>query len=125
MDIDVHEEVILEIMQTNIMLSSEYKNWQVARINRGEFMDEYSNIYDILPFRFFYYMLEREGMTASGAGLPELTFQALYHDPSLRMIIENTDYVYQGRLLQYQKCSIDKLNKGKRTYFEGVIRIGA
>lgn len=122
-DMDVHDEAYLEIEQTNLMLSSEYKNWQIPGLNQGEFLDEYTQDYDILPFRFWYGKSESQGIKATAAGLPVVWFKPTLKNELLRMITENTDYIYKGRLLQCQKSNAEKLPIKKYPYFTGVIKI--
>ncbi|PIQ87343.1 MAG: hypothetical protein COV73_03550, partial [Candidatus Omnitrophica bacterium CG11_big_fil_rev_8_21_14_0_20_43_6] len=123
-EIDIHQAVSLEIMQANLMLSSEYKNWLFPD-NRIPciFLDEYTQNYDILPFRFWYGKPTRAGLTVTGRGLPQIQFSLQSKDEFTRGVIENTDYLYSARLLQYQKSGVNKLFPGRYPYFEGAIKI--
>ncbi len=120
---DVYEELDLEIEQANIMLSSEYKNWIVAGVSKGEFINEYTRDYDILPFRFWYGKPVRREIGALDTRLPSILFNCNQKEGSFRAIVENTDYLYKARLLQYQKCNSVKLLPKKYNSFEGVIKI--
>jgi len=120
-DMEVHEEIILEIEQANVMLTCGYKNWVIPDSNKGIFLDEYTQGYDILPFRFWYGITDE--IASTGKGLPKLIFKNSLKEKAIRGIVENTDYFYQARILQYQKTSLDKLSPGKYPYFKGVITI--
>jgi len=121
-DTEIYEELNLEIEQTNLMLSSEYKFWVIPDINKGEFLNEYTQDYDILPFRFWYGKSKRIGVIDDK--LPSVLFNCNSVDDFFRAIVENTDYLYKARLLQYQKSNVAKLSPKKYTHFEGVIKIG-
>ncbi|MDD5155016.1 MAG: ABC transporter ATP-binding protein [Candidatus Omnitrophica bacterium] len=122
-DMEVHEQVYLEIEQTSLMLFMGYKHWQAAALSQGEFLDEHTRDYDILPFRFWYGKMDSRGLKAGGAGLPAVWFKPVIKNELFRMIAENTDYIYQGRLLQYQKSNAGALTPGRYNYFAGVIKI--
>jgi hypothetical protein len=123
-DIEIYEEASLEIEQANLMLSREYKTWVIPPRVKGKFLDEYTQDYDILPFRFWYGRAPRAGIGAIDKNLPGIFLECNLKDNRYRAIIENTDSLYRGRLLQYQKSNADKISPQKYTYFEGVIRVG-
>jgi len=120
-DIEILEEVNLEIEQANLMLSSEYKNWIIPGFHQGEFLDEYTQDYDIIPFRFWYGKSREIG--AKAKILPKIIFKSDMKDGVSRAIVENTDYFYRARLLQYQKTNSCNLLPGKYLYFKGVAEI--
>ena len=124
-DTEIHEEVSLEIEQANLMFLSEYKTWGIPGICKGEFIDEYTQDYDILPFRFWYGKSDQIEIKASDANPPSILFKCNQKDGHFRAIVENTDYLYKARLIQYQKSNhIAKLSPQKYTLFEGAIKIG-
>jgi len=123
-DMEIHEEVDLEIEQVNLMLSSGYKTWVVPDVNKGKFLDEYSQDYDISPFRFWYGKSDQIEVKTLDADLPSVSFKCNQKEGRFRAIVENTDYLYKARLLQYQKSNTAKLLPKKYIYFEGVIKIG-
>ena len=122
-DIAIYGEVSLELEQANIMFSSAYKNWAVPDLIQGKFLDEYTQHYDILPFRFWYGKTKEIAATAKT--LPRIIFKSAMKKEDLRVIVENTDALYQARLLQYQKMNKSNLSPGKYLYFNGVIEIGS
>jgi len=123
-DMEIYEEVNLEIEQTSLMFNSEYKTWIIPGVNEGNFLDEYTQDYDIIPFRFWYGKPTKQEIIAINNGLPPISFICNLKDEFLRAVVGNTDYLYKARLLQYQKCNTVKLLQKKYTYFSGVIKIG-
>ncbi|MFA4989398.1 MAG: ABC transporter ATP-binding protein [Candidatus Omnitrophota bacterium] len=122
-DMDVYGEVALGIEQVNIMLSSVYNSWLIPPLTRGKFMDEYTDAYDILPFRFWYG--KSSEIIAKAPKLPKVSFRNNLKDSGLRAVIENTDNLYRARLLQFQKSKeVGYPGARKYRYFEGVIKIG-
>lgn len=121
-DMEVYEETDLEIEQSNIMLSPEYKRWSVSERSQGEFPEEYTDNYDILPFRFWYGKVDY--LQAESGVLPKIIFKAEARSDNLWAIVENTDSLYQARLLQYQMSRSRKLMPAIYPYFRGVIEIG-
>jgi len=117
----IYEEFDLEIAQSNIMLSSRYKNWQAGDSSQGEFADEFTSSYDILPFRFFYGRVF--DIKAKGQNLPRVIFKNKTDDDSFRAVAENTDSLYQARLIQHQKTGRFKSLSEKSLYFKGEIRV--
>jgi hypothetical protein len=122
---EIYEEIFLEIEQTNLMLSSAYKKWSVPGAGGGDFTDEYTQDYDILPFRFWYGKPVSAGLVAEAEGFPRISFacRGSLKDARLKGIVENSDALYQGRMLQYQKTNSDKLLPAGYPYFEGTMTI--
>lgn len=105
------------------MLSSEYKSWIIPGASKGEFLDEYTQDYDILPFRFWYGKAPEGGIGVINRSLPCVFLKCSLENDYYRAIIENTAHLYQARLLQYQRSNTDKISPKKYIYFEGVIGI--
>jgi hypothetical protein len=123
---DVYRPVNLEIMQANLMLVPGYKNWLLPQSGTAcIFPEEYTKDYDIMPYRFWYGRPVSDGLTVTGKNLPRIQFICELKDQALRGVIENTDYLYRARLLQYQKPSARQLLPGEYHYFEGLIKIDA
>ncbi|MFH1245223.1 MAG: hypothetical protein V1662_01935, partial [Candidatus Omnitrophota bacterium] len=119
----VDEKLSAEIAQVNLMLSPQYRDWVMPGFNRGQFSDEYTEDYDILPFRFCYGKAKE--ISAAAKKLPGIIFSSETEDNNLRAIVENTDNLYQARLLQYQRVNKGSLLPGEYLYFKGAIRIEA
>lgn len=122
-EMEVFEEVSLEIQQANLMLDSKYRSWKVPGIIEGNFLDEYTADYDIFPFRFWYGCLDGEGLGAISENLPAVFFSCNKKDGDCRGIVENSDHLYKGRLLQYQKSFSKIIPPGTYDYFEGIIKV--
>ena len=123
-EMDAHEELSLEIEQANIMLFPAYRNWEIPGIAKGELSDEFTQDYDILPFRSWYGMLkEGKGISMTSDTLPSVDFVCNLKDNAIRGLVENTDNFYKARLIQYQRTNT-KASTGKCRYFQGVIKIG-
>ena len=120
-NMEIYKEVSLEIQQMNLMLSPVYKTWTVPGFARGRFPDEYTEDYDILPFRFW--SGKAKEIAAEAEILPKVCFKDDTKDEGLRAVIENTDDLYRARLLQYQKANNQKILPGKYSYFKGIIKI--
>lgn len=119
--LEVYEEALLEIKQANLMLSNKYKKWAVTGLNQGEFCDEYTRDYDILPFRFWYG--PGDTLEAGADSLPRIIFRNTSGEKALKAVVENTDYLYEARLLQYQKADNLKMRPGRYPYFKGLIKV--
>ena len=120
-DMRIYRSIELEFEQTNIMLLPGYKKWIAPNSAQGEFIDDYTKAYDILPFRFWYGKADK--LSAFAETLPRVTFNCSGSQNETRGIIENTDSLYEARLLQYQKINQSEVNQGERQYFKGVIEI--
>ena len=120
----IHETVKLDFEQSNIMLCSKYKTWRAPNDIRGTFLDEYTQQYDILPFRFWYGKAREIAAQPDSDALPEISFGNDTSREDIRAIIENTDTLYKARLIQYQKENIADSLPGERPYFKGTIKIG-
>ncbi|MDD5568554.1 MAG: hypothetical protein PHY88_05055 [Candidatus Omnitrophica bacterium] len=120
---DVHEGVDLEIQQSSVMLSPEYRIWEVSGVPKGYFSQGHTNDYDILPFRYWNGKSGKTGLSALGDKIPSVCFKNIRNEEFCNAIVENTDSIYRGRLLQYQKENSHKLLPDKYDYFEGVIKV--
>ena len=123
-NMEVHQEVNIEIEQASIMLLDEYKGWSVKDTISGKFMDQFTFDYDILPFRYWYGEAGKKSLVVGGKGLPTVVFSNKKPNQMPRALIENSDYLYHSRLLQYQNNNNKLLVSKKRLYFSGVIKIG-
>jgi ABC-type polysaccharide/polyol phosphate transport system ATPase subunit len=112
----------LELEQSNLMLSSKYRKWSVEGGIGGEFLDEFTRQYDILPFRFWYGKPLQNGIVVR-ANLSSVLFQDKSGNEDTRGIVENSDYIYGARMLQYQNSPKADASLGQYTYFEGVIQV--
>ncbi|MCK5494392.1 MAG: hypothetical protein KAJ14_14875, partial [Candidatus Omnitrophica bacterium] len=119
-DMRIYGSIKLELEQTNIMLVSQYKKWVASNLAQGAFLDDYTKDYDILPFRFWYGKAKDIG--AYGATLPKIIFKSNMGQDT-RGIVENTDTLYEARLLQYQRINSHDVIKDNRQYFKGIIEI--
>lgn len=122
-EMQVYKEIHLEILQANLMLCPRYRSWIVSDAIRGQFLDEYTEDYDILPFRFWYGRPEKDGIAAVDEEFPKISFSCGLQDNSFTGIVENTDFLYKARLIQYQKSNKTNLSIGKYLYFEGAIKL--
>ncbi len=123
-EMKVDDTLLLELQQANIMLIPEFKDWKADGCSSGVFSDEYSTDYDILPFRFCYGRSEAMRIEVRAAHLPPLVFKSTLEDEGLRMIVENSDFLYRARLIQFQKKNSVLMPPGTYRYFKGVIHLG-
>jgi len=100
----IYEEADIEMIQCNLMLADFYKTWSAGKAGvKGDFPDEYTADYDILPFRFWYG--KSRDLGAMGPDHPAVAFINMSHDDKFCGIVENTDSFQQARLLQYQRTA--------------------
>ncbi|TBR16032.1 hypothetical protein EPO66_05195 [bacterium] len=99
---EILEEVAIDIEQVGLMLDCEYRDWFIPGMDKYKFLDEFTLGYDILPFRFWYGIPPKNQIGVSGESLPAIVFEN-NGQPGFKGIVENTDYFYKARLLQYQK----------------------
>ncbi|MFA5362815.1 MAG: ABC transporter ATP-binding protein [Candidatus Omnitrophota bacterium] len=121
--IHIYEKILIELQQANIMLISEYSHWGTAGGIPSRFPEEYSFNYDILPFRLWYGRTEGMRIEAVNGRLPSVSFEYSGREESMRIVVENSDYVYRARLLQFQRSMIAGMEPGSYPYFTGVIRV--
>jgi hypothetical protein len=123
-EMQVDDMMLLELQQSNIMLIPEFKEWKADGCSSGVFSEEYSTDYDILPFRFCYGKSEAMRIEVNAPHVPPLVFKSTMEDEALRMIVENSDFLYRARLIQFQKKNISILSPGTYHYFKGVVHVG-
>ncbi|MFH0940914.1 MAG: ATP-binding cassette domain-containing protein [Candidatus Omnitrophota bacterium] len=116
-EMEVYKGVALELMQTNIMLDPLYENWSVDGCAPQRFADDFSYDYDILPFRSWYGKSHQ--LIAGSSQRPKIIFEEHGANGVFRGIIENTDVVQSGRLLQYQQMKRQEVSAGLHKYFNG------
>ncbi|MDD2702969.1 MAG: ABC transporter ATP-binding protein [Candidatus Omnitrophica bacterium] len=123
-DMQVGDTMMLELQQSNIMLIPEFKAWKADGCSSGVFSEEYSTDYDILPFRFCYGKSDTMRIEVNAPQLPPLIFKSMMEEDALRMIVENSDFLYRARLVQFQKKNTALLSPGTYRYFKGAIHVG-
>ncbi|MFA6358250.1 MAG: MAP7 domain-containing protein, partial [Candidatus Omnitrophota bacterium] len=124
-DMEIYDRVKIEIEQASIMLNEKYKKWFVEDLVKGDFLEEFTEDYDILPFRYWYGVVKNNGLAAGGKLLPKLIFTNIMPAQMSKGLLENSDYLYRSRILQYQRCNSQVLFPKKYSYFSGVIKIEA
>lgn len=118
---EIRQELELKAAQSNLMLSSLYKEWIVPQASQGVFSEFFTDEYDILPFRFW--SGPARELVAQSRQLPKVSFKQNQADGSQQGLLENSDYFYRARLLQYQYIGPRRLKAGNAGYFKGVIEI--
>ena len=119
-DMELYENIPLRAEQANIMLLPDYRSWAVPRVTEGKFIDDYSEDYDVSPFRFWYG--KTKSIQVVSKDIPKITFNNAQKDEKVCAIVENSDSLFKARMLQYQRMNRARMPK-KRLYFEGVIKI--
>ena len=124
-EMEIYDQVNLEIEQSNLMLSSQYKSWGIPDLIKGEFLDEFTEDYEVSPYRFYYGKVDEIGFGVTDKRLPSILFKIEgKKDDSFRTVIENTDCLYKARRLQYQRAKVaKKMLPEKYKYFEGTIKV--
>jgi len=105
------EKTDFEIAQVNVMVSDKYKNWKVTNRAQGKFSDEFTDNYDILPYRAWsdeaiYGQMTLETLPP----LPSVMFDCSQTSDS-QAIIANSDSLFKARILQCQKVIKIQNNK--------------
>ncbi|MCF7876704.1 MAG: ABC transporter ATP-binding protein [Candidatus Omnitrophica bacterium] len=118
---EVHQELELEAIQNNLMVSPLYKEWAAPGFSRGEFSEIFTGSYDILPFRAWSGPADK--LLVKSRELPDLSFRRDKTSGGLQGLLENSDYFYRSRLIQYQQIGVEKLKPGKYSNFKGVVEI--
>ncbi len=118
---DIPEECITELRHSALMLSNNYKKWFVNDNIFGDFLEEYHEEYDTIPFRFW------SGNTAVLAALsakknfPQVFFKSKNCPLA---IVENSESIYWARRFQFQSKTDNKVSLGnKGIFFAGKITI--
>jgi ABC-type polysaccharide/polyol phosphate transport system ATPase subunit len=120
-DMEVYDKVEIEIEQANVMVSSRYKDWIIPDINGGRFLNDYSQDYDISPYRFWYG--ESKEIITIAKDLPKIIFKNETDDRKMRAIVENSEFIYKARRLQWHKVKSNSVMPGRYLYFKGVIQV--
>jgi len=126
------EDVILDKEQVNLMLSDTYKEWLTNKRIHGRFPERFS------AHNGFFWDRLWCGDATSTVGvkrsklkkgifsrevLPSLIFGFSPHCQARYCVIENTDDLFQSRVLQCELGAGEAIDSGKNVYFEGQIRI--
>lgn len=125
----VDEEVDIDRLQTNIMLSEKYKEW-LSHKEGGffpEFKEHVSDDWDVL-----WSSIDKKEINSyiavfnsekAHSFLPKILFLPKDNYPQCSLNIVNSDLYHRGRVLQYLKKGQRKLLKGEYPYWEGKIVI--
>ena len=103
--IDNPKKAFFEIVQFCLNLSLHYKIWHASSF-QGEFSDNFTSYYDIVPFRFWYG--EARNLEARGKNIPPVKFSAIDSNTDIYSIAENTDDFYKSRIVGFQSSLIEK-----------------
>lgn len=126
------EDVRLDKEQVNLMLSDTYKEWFTNKRIHGRFPERFS-----AHNGFFWDRLWcgdatstvgvkrsklKKGIFSRGI-LPSLIFGFSPHCQARYCVIENTDDLFQSRVLQCELGAAEAMDPEKNVYFDGQIRI--
>jgi len=103
--IDNPKKAFFEIVQFCLNLSLHYKIWHAGSF-QGEFSDNFTSYYDIVPFRFWYG--KAKNLEVEGENMPPLKFSAIDSNTNIYGIAENTDDFYKSRIVGFQSSLIEK-----------------
>jgi hypothetical protein len=68
-------------------------------------------------------MVDENGLAAIGNSVPKVIFTNTMFEQMSRGLVENSDYLYCSRILQYQRYNHEALSAKKYPYFSGEIKI--
>ncbi|PIQ90245.1 MAG: hypothetical protein COV71_05525 [Candidatus Omnitrophica bacterium CG11_big_fil_rev_8_21_14_0_20_41_12] len=122
-EMEVYSQVNIEIEQASIMLINEYREWFIENSSNGKFLDEFTKDYDILPFRYWYGLVGKNGLGVTGNSLPKIIFTNTMCEQMAKGLLENSDFLHCSRIIQYQKYNNEILLPKKYSYFSGLIKI--
>jgi len=129
---EIWDEAVLEKGQANLMLSNKYKEWFVYKKASGKFPDRFIQHNGVFWDRLWC------GDTASPIGVKKCKLKKTFLDrqflPALiyscsadyqgrYSIIENTDNLFQARILQCELSSSQRYNADGNKYFDAQIKI--
>jgi ABC-type polysaccharide/polyol phosphate transport system ATPase subunit len=129
---EIWEDVLADREQVNIMLSDKYKKWFVNKQAHGKFpriFGEHNGIFwdrlwcrdKILPIGVKKCKIKKN--IFGEQFLPSIVFHCSRGYQARYSIIENTDNLFQARILQYELDSNQINDSDKNKYFEGQIKI--
>ncbi|HQP91465.1 MAG TPA: hypothetical protein PLU24_02205, partial [Candidatus Omnitrophota bacterium] len=118
--INVLKDVPIDIRQICIMLLPGYTHWDAGEGRQGEFPKEFTKDYDIMPYRSWYG--DAKELSVKAKDYPEIVFSQDI-DSNLKALIENTDNIYNARLILFQKTNEGILKEGNYPVFKGKIKI--
>jgi len=125
----VDEEIEVDRLQTNLMLSERYKEWFVGS-KKGAFSSFKNNVGDDWDVVYSYgdgasdgskVCLGVCGEKTQDVLLPTVKFRASSSDFYKYLNIVNSDVCFRGRVLQCLNRESQRLTPGEYTYFEGEI----
>jgi len=129
---DIWEDVRLDKEQVNLMLSDTYKEWFTNKRIHGRFPERFS------AHNGFFWDRLWCGDATSTVGvkrsrlkkgifnrriLPSLIFGFLPHCQARYCVVENTDDLFQSRVLQCELGAGEAIDSEKNIYFNGQIKI--
>ncbi|MBP7088422.1 MAG: ABC transporter ATP-binding protein [Candidatus Omnitrophica bacterium] len=127
----VEERILIDRLQTNVMLSEGYSDW-VTDSKKGEFSSFKGDIND--DWEIIWSGLGKEKDKTSFLGvlsnqkkntfLPTVKIYPLNLDLGWYPNIVNSDLYHRGRVLQYLKKKEENIEPGEYLYFEGKVLIG-
>ncbi|MDD4939430.1 MAG: ABC transporter ATP-binding protein [Candidatus Omnitrophica bacterium] len=129
---EIWEEAALKRMQVNLMLSDKYKEWSVPELACGKFPGKFKEHDGLLWDRLWSgkagspIMIKKckfKGGFLSRGSLPSVILDCAAADSqACYSIIENTDDLFQARVLQYE-VDLNQKTDFRNECFEGQIRI--
>ncbi|MBU1912687.1 MAG: ABC transporter ATP-binding protein [Candidatus Omnitrophica bacterium] len=128
------EDVRLDKEQVNLMLSDTYKEWFTNKHVHGKFPERFSGHNGFFWDRLWCGAATstvgvkrakfKKGIFSRGT-LPSLIFGFSPHCQARYCVIENTDDLFQSRVLQCELGAGEAMDSEKNVYFDGQIRIAS
>lgn len=127
----VDRKIIVDRLQTNIMLSENYKEWLAGSKDKGFFsafkgdVDDdwevlWSEVDDMKKDKRYVGVLKN---SERGSSLPTVKFSPQNINSGWHLNIINTDLYHRGRVLQYLNAKKMQIRPGEYLYFSGRILI--
>ncbi|MCX5692592.1 MAG: hypothetical protein NTX47_02760, partial [Candidatus Omnitrophica bacterium] len=113
-------KVRIDLEQMNLMLNKTFSRWNIAGKAQGIFPGNFENLDIDNYWERLYYGPAKNSFVETENGCNSILYKPLSAEKGLKIVVENSDNFYKGRVMQCRRISADKR---KQKDFKAVISI--
>ena len=103
---DTYDKTKIDLEQINVMLGMDYVKWRVPAIAEGVFPKDFENIDIDNYWERLYYGTAKNSLIESESSNNKILYRPVNAGKNLKLVIENSDSFYKGRVLQCRKMGM-------------------
>ena len=110
----IYDKVKIDLEQANLMLRRSYNKWDIDGKAMGIFPKDFEDLDLDNYWERLYYGAAKNSFVVVENKDNRILYKSLISDENLKLVVENSDTFYKGRVIQYRRINVKK-RRGMKT----------